>query len=103
MNTDEEVIKGIIEDERKLNILTQIAFKTVDIDGSGCIEQAELEKIMAQICMDMGAEIPSKEDVQEVLDDLDEDGNKTIEVGEFKAFIKFYDIILLICFKTKIN
>ena len=88
MNTDEAVIKGIIEDERKLNILTQIAFKTVDIDGSGCIEQPELEKIMAQICMDMGAEIPSKEDVQEVLDDLDEDGNKTIEVGEFKAFIK---------------
>ena len=34
---------------------------------------------------------------------MDEDGNKTIEVGEFKAFIKFYDIILLICFKTKIN
>ncbi len=86
--TDEEVIKGIIEDERKLNVLTQIAFKTVDIDGSGCIEQPELEKIMAQICMDMGAEIPSKEDVQEVLDDLDQDGNKTIEVGEFKAFIK---------------
>ena len=88
MSTDEEVIKGIIEDERKLNVLTQIAFKTVDIDGSGCIEQRELEKIMAQICMDMGAEIPSKEDVQEVLDDLDEDGNKTIEVNEFKAFIK---------------
>ena len=86
--TDEEVIKGIINDERKLNVLTQIAFKTVDIDGSGCIEQPELEKIMAQICMDMGAEIPSKEDVQEVLDDLDQDGNKTIEVGEFKAFIK---------------
>ena len=88
MSTDEQVIKGIIEDERKLNVLTQIAFKTVDIDGSGCIEQPELEKIMAQICMDMGAEIPSKEDVQEVLDDLDQDGNKTIEVGEFKAFIK---------------
>ena len=47
---------------------------------------------MPQICMDMGAEIPSKVDVQEVLDDLDEDGNKTIEVGEFKAFIK--DILL---------
>ena len=88
MSTDEQVIKGIIEDERKLNVLTQIAFKTVDIDGSGCIEQPELEKIMAQICMDMGAEIPSKEDVQEVLDDLDQDSNKTIEVGEFKAFIK---------------
>ena len=43
---------------------------------------------MAQICMDMGAEVPSKEDVQEVLFDLDSDGNKTIEIGEFKAFIK---------------
>ena len=92
MSDDEKLIKEIINDERKLNVLTQIAFKTVDIDGSGMIEQPELEKIMAQICMDMGAEIPSKEDVQEVLDDLDEDGNNTIEVGEFKAFIK--DILL---------
>ena len=88
MSTDEEVIKGIIEDERKLNVLTKIAFKTVDTDGSGMIEQPELEKIMAQICMDMGAEIPSKEDVEEVLDDLDEDGDKEIEVNKFKTFIK---------------
>ena len=88
MNTDEEVIKGIIEDERKLNVLTQIAFKTVDIDGSGCIEQPELEKIMAQICMDMGAEIPSKEDVQEVLNKLDHDHNKKLDLDEFKEFIK---------------
>ena len=86
--SDEEVIKGIIEDENKLNILTQIAFQSVDIDGSGNIEQPELEKIMAQICMDMGAEIPSKEDVQEVLDDLDSDGNKTIDKDEFKVFIR---------------
>ena len=41
---------------------------------------------MAQICMDIGAEISSKEDVQEILDGLDEDGNKTIELNEFKAF-----------------
>ena len=88
MDEDERVIKEIIEDDRKLNVLTQIAFKSVDKDGSNKIDQAKLEKIMAQICMDMGAEIPSKEDVQEVLDDLDEDGNHTIEVSEFKAFIR---------------
>ena len=88
MNKGEEVIKEILNDERKLNVLTKIAFQAVDKDGSKVIEQAELEKIMAQICMDMGAEVPSKEDVQEVLFDLDSDGNKTIEIGEFKAFIK---------------
>lgn len=82
------VIKEIISDERKLNVLTKLAFNAVDRDGSGVIEQNELEKIMAQICMDMGAEVPSKEDVQEVLNDLDDDKNNTIEIGEFKAFIK---------------
>jgi len=84
----ENVIKEIIRDDNKLNVLTKLAFQAVDRDGSGVIEQNELEKIMAQICMEMGAEIPSKEDVQEVLTDLDEDKNNTIEYGEFKAFIK---------------
>ena len=88
MRDDEKLIKEIINDERKLNVLTQIAFKTVDKDSSGRIDQPELEQVMAQICMDMGGEIPSKEDVQEVLDDLDEDGNNTIAVGKFKDFIK---------------
>ena len=88
MSQDEKIIKEIINDERKLNVLTQIAFKTVDKDSSGRIDQPELEQVMSQICMDMGGEIPSKEEVQEVLDDLDEDGNNTISVGKFKDFIK---------------
>ena len=88
MNDDERVIKEIINDERKLNVLTQIAFKSVDKDGSNKIDHSKLEQIMVQICMDMGAEIPSKEDVEEVLDDLDEDGDKEIEVNKFKTFIK---------------
>lgn len=43
---------------------------------------------MAQKCMDMGGQIPSKEEVQEVLDDLVDDENNTISVGKFKDFIK---------------
>ena len=88
MSDDEKLIKEIINDERKLNVLTQIAFKAVDKDNSGLIDQPELENVMAPICMDMGGEIPSKEDVQEVLDDLDIEGNNTICVGKFKHFIK---------------
>ena len=88
MDNRENVIKEILKDDRKLNVLTKLAFEAVDRDGSKIIEQCELEKIMAQICMDMGAEVPSKEDVQQVLTDLDEDKNNTIEIGEFKTFIK---------------
>ena len=88
MNEGENVIKEILNDENKLKVLTELAFKAVDKDGSGSIDQSELEKIMAQICMEMGAEVPSKEDVQEVLNDLDEDNSKSIEYDEFKEFIK---------------
>jgi Ca2+-binding EF-hand superfamily protein len=84
----DKLIKDILQDERKLNVLTQIAFKKVDKDGSGTIEQNELENFMAQICKNMSGELPSKEDVQEVLDDLDENCSNIIEVGQFKAFIK---------------
>ena len=34
------------------------------------------------------AEIPSKEDVQEGLTHLDDNNSKTIEIDEFKDFIK---------------
>ena len=88
MNEGENVIKEILKDEKKFEVLTKLAFKAVDKDGSGSIDQSELEKIMAQICMEMGAEVPSKEDVQEVLNDLDEDNSKSIEYEEFKDFIK---------------
>ena len=88
MDNRENVIKSILKDDRKLNVLTKLAFEAVDRDGSKIIEQCELEKIMAQICMEMGAEVPSKEDVRQVLTDLDEDKNNTIEIGEFKTFIK---------------
>ena len=88
MNKEENVIKEIISDDNKLDVLTKLAFQAVDRDGSKLIEQNELEKIMAQICMEMGAEIPSKEDVQEVLTHLDTDKSKTIDYDEFKAFIK---------------
>ena len=88
MNEGENVIKEILKDENKFNVLTELAFKAVDKDGSGSIDQSELEKIMAQICMEMGAEVPSKEDVQEVLNDLDKDNNKSIDYNEFKNFIR---------------
>ena len=42
---------------------------------------------MAQISSDMGAEPPTKEDVKEVLEHLDEDHSGTIDFDEFKLLI----------------
>ena len=50
--------------------------------------EEELEKVMAQISQDMGAEPPSKEDVKEVLDHLDTDHSGQIDFEEFSQLIK---------------
>ena len=92
MDEEENVYKEILKDENKFDVLSELAFDAVDKDKSGKIDQSELEKIMAQICMEMGAEIPSKEDVQEVLNHLDKDHGGDIDKKEFKAFIR--DILI---------
>ena len=71
-------IKDILNNEKKLN----------DTDKSGQIDESELEKVMAQISNDMGAEPPSKEDVKEVLEHLDTDHSGKIDFEEFKVLIK---------------
>ena len=81
-------IKSIVENEEALNQIADRAFKNVDKDNNQSIDEYELEKIMAQISNDMGAEPPTKEDVKEVLDSLDTDRNGTINFVEFKALIK---------------
>ena len=81
-------IKSIVENEEALNQIADRAFKNVDKDNNQSIDEYELEKIMAQISNDMGAEPPTKEDVKEVLDSLDTDRNGTINFDEFKALIK---------------
>ena len=43
---------------------------------------------MAQIASDMGAEPPTKENVKEVLKDLDKDGSGEIEPEEFTKLIR---------------
>ena len=81
-------IKGIVDDEVELDKVVKQAFNSVDTDGSGQIDETELEKVMAQISSDMGAEPPTKEDVKEVLDHLDKDRSGKIEINEFKELIK---------------
>ena len=83
-----DAIKDILNDAKKLREVAKVAFDSVDTDRSGLIDQEELEKVMAQISQDMGAEPPSKEDVKEVLEHLDTDHSGKIDFEEFKVLIK---------------
>ena len=81
-------IKAILNDEKKLNEVAKVAFDSVDTDKSGQIDEYELDKVMAQISDDLGAEPPSKEEVKEVLAHLDTDHSGKIDFNEFKVLIR---------------
>jgi Ca2+-binding EF-hand superfamily protein len=83
-----KAIKDILANEKKFTEVAKVAFDSVDTDKSGQIDGAELEKVMVQIATDMGAEAPTKEDVQEVLQHLDTDNSGKISFDEFKVLIK---------------
>ena len=83
-----KAIDDILKDDKKFTEVAKLAFDSVDTDKSGQIDAQELEKIMSQISKDMGTEPPSKTDVMEVLEYLDEDGSGKISFDEFKQLIK---------------
>ena len=82
-----KAIKDILSNDKKLKQVAKVAFDSVDTDKSGQIDEQELEKVMAQIASDMGADPPSKEDVKEVLEHLDTDHSGKIDFDEFKVLI----------------
>ena len=83
-----DAIKDILNDQKKLREVAKVAFDSVDTDRSGLIDHEELEKVMAQISQDMGAEPPSKEDVKEVLEHLDTDHSGKIDCYGFKMLMR---------------
>jgi len=76
-------IKDILKDKSKLLKITEAAFKAVDIDGSGYLERNELEQVMINVAVDIGVEKPSKDEVEEVLKELDENGDGKLSQQEF--------------------
>ena len=81
-------IKDILNSDSKLMEVAKAAFESVDTDKSGEIDLPELEQVMAQLAHEMGADLPSADDVKEVFEFLDADGSGTIDFKEFSRLIK---------------
>ena len=81
-------IQQIIDNDEKLNKIIDEAFASVGKKENDSITEEELEKILVQITCDMGAEPPTKEDIKEVMEVLDDDRSNSIEKKEFGKLIK---------------
>ena len=86
MSPDE--IESILEDPVKLTALTEDAFENIDIDRSGFIEINELKELMNEINDRTGAPEPTEEEVTQIMDELDADGNGVIDKDEFKVLME---------------
>ena len=80
-------ISEIIKDKHKLRKITEAAFKAVDLDGSGYLERNELELVMENVAKDIGVDKPTKDEVDEVLAELDENGDGKLSIEEFQVLI----------------
>jgi calmodulin len=80
--------KKLIKDKEGLQKIMESAFRSVDIDGSGFLEKPELEQVLIQVAKDIGVETPTKEDVEDILEEIDENGDERLSKQEFEELIK---------------
>ena len=83
-----EEIETILNDESKLNEIVKAAFESVDTDGSGYIEEAELKVVMTSVARDISMTEPTEQDVAEVLRELDSNRDGKVSQEEFKVLIR---------------
>ena len=81
-------IKDVLADPEKLKKVTKAAFETVDTDKSGYLERDELEVVMANVARDIGVDKPTKEEVDEMISELDENSDGRISIAEFQVLIE---------------
>ena len=83
-----EEIENILKDESKLDEIVKAAFESVDTDGSGYIEEAELKVVMSSVARDINMPQPTEQDVSEVLRELDSNRDGKVSQEEFKVLIR---------------
>ena len=70
------------------------SFQKVDLDKNEALDRKEFEQVLIQISREVGVDIPTKDEVDDLLTLLDENGNNKIEFEEFCNLIeKVFQII----------
>mmetsp|Transcript_14353 Transcript_14353/g.2082 ORF Transcript_14353/g.2082 Transcript_14353/m.2082 type:complete len:94 (-) Transcript_14353:80-361(-) len=80
-------IKDILKDNEKLKQVTKATFELIDKDKSGFLEAKEIYEVIKNTKFDSGIEKPEQADVEEVLKELDENGDGKLSLDEFYVLI----------------
>lgn len=78
----------LMKDAKKMKKLMEEAFRKVDIDGSGFLERGEFEQVLVQIAKEIGVDNPTRQEVDDILDEIDENGDNRISRDQFSDLIE---------------
>lgn len=81
-------MRDVVKDQEKLKKFARAAFEAIDTNKSGYLEREELEAVMRGDLSDMKEKKPSKEEVDEVLRELDHNGDGRVSLSEFQVLIE---------------
>lgn len=73
----------ILKNPAKLDKITTTAFNTIDTNGDGSIQRQELEDIMRTAAADLGIEKPSKDEIKDVMKEMDTQGRGQLSKKDF--------------------
>ena len=79
---------SLINDDKVFSPIAEEAFNAVVIDKSGFIDKNEFKNCSLQVAKGFGLENPTQSAIDEVYYKLDSDGNGTIDLEEFKKYVK---------------
>jgi Ca2+-binding EF-hand superfamily protein len=81
-------LEPLMKDPKKMKKLMEDSFAKVDVDGNGVLDHAEFEQVLVQIAKEIGVDSPTREEVDNILDLIDENGDGTISRDEFADLIE---------------
>lgn len=81
-------IQDILKDKEKIKIITKAAFDALDINKTGSLERKEIETLLMNISKDLNAKKPSKDEIDEIIKELDQDKDGKIRPDEFQIVVE---------------
>lgn len=80
-------MRDVVQNPEKVKKFAYAAFEAIDTNRSGYLEREELEAVM---CNDLnpGEKKPSREDIDEVLRELDVNNDGRVSLSEFQVLIE---------------
>merc|ERR1711957_1130654 len=84
-----DALKVILSDEETFHHVCTEVFSTIDVSRDGSLDKSEIKHFIENICLEMGMDdTPDESTLNDVFEELDEDGSDDIDLDEMKTFLR---------------